>query len=158
MGYQEAFFVINWIGYFMYLVVFFPIFDEDELYLIFSRPYFALHMGWTRKTWLFIRFETHTFLHWSASFEGCSIIWQRSFCSENCLFTPDWRLCCGFQWWKSGFSIFINCQLRSKCKLFQIIVTLWLFIKQNYTILYKTLERSYLEDIETTKTNHVLFV
>ena len=42
--------------------------------------------------------------------------------------------------------------------LFQIIVTLWLFIKQNYTILYKTLERSYLEDIETTKTNHVLFV
>ena len=27
--------------------------------------------------------------------------------------------------------------------LFQIIVTLWLFIKQNYAILYKTLERSY---------------
>ena len=98
------------------MLCFFPIFDKEELYLIFSRPYFALHMGWTRKTRLFIRFETHTFLHWSASFEGCSIIWQRSFCIENCLFTPDWRLCCGFQWWKSGLSIFINCQLRSKCK------------------------------------------
>ena len=90
---------------------------KNKQYFIFSRPYFALHMGWTRKTWLFIRFETHTFLHWSASFEGCSIIWQRSFCSENCLFTPDWRLCCGFQWWQSGFSVFFNCQLRSKCKI-----------------------------------------
>ena len=28
-------------------------------------------------------------------------------------------------------------------RLFQIIVTLWLFIKQNHAILYKTLERSY---------------
>ena len=97
--------------------VFHFLLKTNKLYFIFSRPYFALHMGWTRKTWLFIRFETHTFLHWSASFEGCSIIWQRSFCIENCLFTPDWRLCCGFQWWKSGLSIFINCQLRSKCKI-----------------------------------------